>query len=159
MLASLQALESAGRMYDSSTASGLSSNYEKLFNQYMEVVSQLATGLDAVAEEEARQAKLKSEAEAAAEAKRREELAAKKAQELADADNATKITLYTEEINGYQTRINEIFALGNARRLDFEADFLRDYGQVIESVYDPATDSWTEGQFVEEYKAAEEAYY
>jgi hypothetical protein len=54
LLASLQALESAGRMYDSSTASGLSSNYEKLFNQYMEVVSQLATGLDAVAEEEAR---------------------------------------------------------------------------------------------------------
>ena len=74
---------------------------------------------------------------------------------MAAADNATKIEMYTAEIKGYQDRINEIFSLGDARRLDFEADFRKEVGEVIFGYFDEATGEYVEGQFEEEYYAAE----
>jgi uncharacterized protein (DUF4415 family) len=54
---------------------------------------------------------LKTKADEAAEAARRAKLAEEKAAQLAAAGNEEKIVLYTTEIDGYQTRINEIFTI------------------------------------------------
>jgi hypothetical protein len=142
----------------------MTANYERVLNQYYDVIGQLSIGQDAAAAEEERQAALAEKAAAAAEAKRREDLAAAKAAELANADNETKITMFTEEINGYQTQIDEIYASMDSHRAEFEAAFLvtypvEEYGAMSYGYYDEVAEQWVDGNLENEYHEAEHEYY